>query len=86
MFQWDLAHRAGLGIDAEGVIDLRDQQISSVFDTYLNEWTRFAPMDELRQLAALALRIAPLYRASTWLEVLRNAPSAIDKHGATPRA
>jgi hypothetical protein len=86
MLQWELIHRAGLDVGESGTLDLHDEQISSVFDAYLHQWTSFAAIDDLRQLAALALRIAPLYRTSTWLEVLPKIPTAVEKHGKTPRA
>jgi hypothetical protein len=86
MLLWELMHRAGIDAGETGVLDLRDERIGSVFDSYLSRWTDYGSMDELRQLASWALRIAPLYRASTWLEVLRKVSTAVEKHGKTPRA
>lgn len=86
MLQWELIHRTGLNVGESGLIDLRDPRIRTIFDAYLIQWRDYAPLVDLRALAALALQIAPLYRTCTWLAVLRQVPDAVERHGATPRA
>lgn len=74
-------------IPAGDLIDCRDERIIAVLDAYLNCWTDFAPLDDLRALAECALRIAPLHRVAAWLDILRDADDvAVAKHGSTPWA
>jgi hypothetical protein len=69
------------------VIDLRDARIRVVLDAYLSAWTDLANTDELRNLAAQALRLAPLHRSGVWLHTLADAGAdAVARHGRTPWA
>lgn len=86
MLLWELIRRHRLDVGDSGTIDVSHTPIRAVFDSYLQEWTEYTALHELRQLAGLALQIAPLYRTSTWLTVLRRNPNAVGDHGSTPRA
>lgn len=86
MFQWELLHRLDIKPGGSEPIDLRHPGITEVFDVYLSQWQDFADQPTLRALAAAALQIAPLYRAWTWMEVLRRNPAGLSRHGGTPRA
>ena len=69
------------------IVDCRDRRIHAVVDAYLECWTDFAPLPELRRLAECALRIAPLHRTAAWLGILADADeAALIKHGRTPWA
>lgn len=86
MLEWELLHQHSIDVGDAGVIDLSHPPIRDVLDTYLHEWSDFADLPTLREIAAAALQIAPLYRAERWLEVLAHTPAALDQHGGTPRA
>ena len=63
------------------------ERTSAVVDAYLLCWTDLAPLDELRELAQDALRLAPLHRSAAWFRILGGAdPAAIERHGRTPWA
>jgi hypothetical protein len=65
------------------VLDCRADR--DLLEVYLDCWTDFASLAELRRLAESALRIAPLHRTSAWLGILATADeAAIAQHGRTP--
>jgi hypothetical protein len=68
-------------------VDLREERTRAVIDAYLREWTDFAPLEQLRELAGYALRVAPLNRTAAWIRNLEGAdPDALDKYGRMPWA
>jgi len=64
----DIAYRRGLEPDAAEVLQLRD--------VYLEPWTRFAPLDELRTMFADGYLLGMLCRAVTWERFLAKASRA----------
>jgi hypothetical protein len=60
------AHQSGLDEGAEALYGLRE--------AYLEAWTAYAPLPDLRQAAELAARLAMANRALTWQQVVRDAP------------
>ncbi len=71
----------------EHAIDLRDDRIREVFDSYLRRWTDLAPLEELRELAGYALQTAALNRAAAWLRNLANAgPADLARYAGMPWA
>jgi Phosphotransferase enzyme family len=78
LYRWEIPQ-------PDDAIDLRDDRIRAIFDAYLQHWTDFAPIAKLRQLAAHALRIAPLHRSAAWLANLQDAgKQAREEHGSMP--
>jgi hypothetical protein len=61
------AYRFGLDEQAEPIERLRE--------AYLQAWTEFASLKDLRQTAALATRLAMVNRALTWQRVVRAIPA-----------
>jgi hypothetical protein len=64
----DLAYRRRLEPDSAEVLRLRD--------LYLEPWTRFAPMEELRAMFAAGYLLGALCRAVTWERFLAEASQA----------
>jgi hypothetical protein len=86
MLLWEFVRRWRITMPA-GVLDTREPRIRAILNAYLSCWTDFASMDELRPLAAHALRLAPLHRAAVWLRTLADADvEALGEHGRTPWA
>ncbi|TFV50355.1 phosphotransferase [Blastococcus sp. TF02A_35] len=48
-----------------------DPALFRLRDAYLDQWLDFGTAPELRELCAVALRVAPLQRAVTWRRILR---------------
>ncbi|RBY93397.1 aminoglycoside phosphotransferase family protein [Blastococcus sp. TF02-8] len=48
-----------------------DPVLFGLRDAYLDQWLDFGTAAELRELSDLALRVAPLQRASSWRRILR---------------
>jgi hypothetical protein len=61
----DIAYRRGLEPDTAEVLRLRD--------VYLEPWTQFAPLDELRRMFAGGYLLGTLCRAVTWERFLAEA-------------
>jgi hypothetical protein len=61
----DIAYRRGLEADSPEVLRLRD--------VYLEPWTRFAPLEELRTIFADGYVLGTLCRAVTWERFLAEA-------------
>lgn len=61
----DIAYRRGLEPDSSEVLGLRD--------VYLEPWTRFAPLDELRTMFSQGYLLGTLCRAVTWERFLARA-------------
>jgi Ser/Thr protein kinase RdoA (MazF antagonist) len=53
-----------------------DAVLRHLRDAYLDVWSGYGSLAELRELADLALRIAPLPRAMTWRRILRGVHPA----------
>jgi hypothetical protein len=71
----------------EDAIDLRDPRIREVFDAYLRQWTDFAPVEQLRELAKYALQTSALNRSAAWLRNLNNATADdLAQYGTMPWA
>lgn len=83
---WELVHQHRLDVGDTGVLDLADPRVHDPVDAYLGVWQDHADLRTLRQLAAAALQIAPLYRAERRLHVLAHRPDALGPRGDTPRA
>jgi hypothetical protein len=49
-------------------------ELAALRDVYLREWLAFAPLDELRRIAALADRVGRVNRALTWHHVVKSLP------------
>ena len=64
----DIAYRRGLDPDSAEVLRLRD--------LYLEPWTRFAPLDELRTMFSNGYLLGTLCRAVTWERFLAHASQA----------
>lgn len=80
VYRWEVPQPA----DA---VNLREERTREVIDTYLREWTDFAPIEDLRELAGYALRVAPLNRAAAWIRNLEDAgPDDLDRYGRMPWA
>jgi hypothetical protein len=60
------AYQSGLTEGAEALQGLQE--------AYLEAWTAYAPLQALRQAAALATRLAMANRALTWQQVTRDLP------------
>ena len=65
----DIAYRRGLEPDAPEILQLRD--------VYLEPWTRFAPLGELRTMFAHGYLVGMLCRAVTWERFLASASQAV---------
>lgn len=58
-----------------------------ILDSYLNAWTSYAPISDLRETLRNALRIAPLRRSRAWITNLTQADDQTRAdHGAMPGA
>lgn len=80
VFRWEVPQ-------PEDAVDLRDDRIREVFDSYLRQWTDLAPIEELRELAGYALRTASLNRAAAWLRNLEDATADdLARYGRMPWA
>jgi hypothetical protein len=55
-------------------LDERAAQIEQLREAYLQAWTGFAPLADLRQACSLATRLAMVNRALTWHRVLNSIP------------
>lgn len=86
MLTWEIIHQQELQVGDDGLLDLDHPSIHDIFDAYLECWRDYADLTTLRGLTAAALQIAPLYRAERWMQILASRPTALDKHGSTPRA
>lgn len=86
MLVWEVIHQDKLQVQDSGPLDLDHPSIHGLIDPYLDGWRDFADHPTLKRLMAAALQIAPLYRAERWMEILARRPSALDRHGGTPRA
>ncbi|MFF5792746.1 hypothetical protein ACFY5D_11905 [Paeniglutamicibacter sp. NPDC012692] len=65
--------------------DSDDPRIMQAIGAYLTEWSDYGTADELYELVAPALRIAPLHIHETWLRLLAEAGTAEMRRWA-PRA
>ena len=66
-------------------VNLREERTREVIDIYLREWTDFAPIEEVRELAGHALRVAPLNRTAAWIRNLEDAgPDDLERYGRMP--
>ena len=65
----DVAYRRGLEPGGPEVLRLRD--------VYLESWTRFAPLGELRRIFSDGYLFGALCRASTWERFLARAPQVV---------
>jgi len=83
---WELVHQHRLDVGDTGVLDLADPRVLDPVDAYLGVWQDHADLRTLRQLAAAALQIAPLYRAERRLHVLAHRPDALGPRATPPRA
>ncbi|NYH92344.1 phosphotransferase [Actinopolymorpha rutila] len=80
VYRWEVPQPA----DA---VNLREERTREVIDTYLRQWTDFAPIEDLRELAGCALRVAPLNRTAAWIRNLEDAgPEDLDRYGRMPWA
>ncbi len=73
-----IAYRLNLAFDGPEVLALRD--------VYLESWTDYGSLAELREVADLAARVAMPARALTWYRILAAAPEAqqAEDAGAVP--
>lgn len=71
--------------DLPDALNLDHPMLHRIIDTYLAEWSEFAPLPELRRTMIDALRIAPLRRSQAWITNLADADdAALTKHGQLP--
>ncbi len=59
-------------------IPRRDDRIARIRDAYLEPFSRFAPMSELRRAAAIAERLGIVSRALTWYRVVKVSGGPLD--------
>jgi aminoglycoside/choline kinase family phosphotransferase len=52
-------------------------ELAQLRDWYLGEWADFAPLAELRSVAALAGQVGLVNRALTWHRVISNLPESL---------
>ncbi len=64
------AHRTGFA--------RRDPRIARIRDAYLEPFTRFAPVSELRRAALIAERLGMISRALTWYRVVKLSGGPLD--------
>ncbi|GAB3764767.1 phosphotransferase family protein [Microlunatus parietis] len=71
--------------DLPGTLNLDYPVLHRIVDAYLESWTEYAPLPELRMIMADALRLAPLRRSQAWITNLAEADEAtIARHGRLP--
>lgn len=64
-----------LSILGSGDNPYAEPSIRGLQDAYLEIWADLAPLAELRELLAAALRLAPVHRAHAWWRVMESAPA-----------
>lgn len=79
-YRWSVPDRPdGLNLD--------DPILHRILDSYLNTWTTYAPISDLRETLRNALRIAPLRHSRAWITNLTEADDQTrTDHGAMPWA
>jgi hypothetical protein len=71
--------------DLPGALNLDHPAVRTIIDAYLDCWTDYAPLADLRGFMADALRIAPLRRCQAWTTNLADADDgALARHGHLP--
>ena len=55
-------------------VDATDRRVRRVVDGYLETWSDIGSLDELREIAALALVFGPVHRFETWHRLLADNP------------
>lgn len=71
--------------DQPDLLEINHPAITSITDAYLNHWTDYAPMPELRHTLHSALQVASLRRSRAWIHNLAQANlTDLQKHGQMP--
>lgn len=77
-FRWSVS-------DDAGALNIGHPAITTIADAYLQQWSDYAALAELRKTLEAALRLAALRRSRAWIDNLARADeSQLRRHGDMP--